>query len=95
MGDALAIPVGVKNPDAAMAALNSYLGKKQQETMTEMTSYSPVNVDADPKLSAVAQKWVTTTPERTAAGIAPDWSYWSKPDIYKKAADMWNAWISQ
>jgi len=95
MGDALAIPIGVKDPDAAMAALNSYLGKKQQETMTEMTSYSPVNVDAEPKLSEVAQKWVTTTPERTAAGIAPDWTYWSKPDIYKKAADMWNAWISQ
>jgi len=95
LGDALAIPKGVRDPDAAMAALNSYLGKKQQETMTEETSYSPVNVDAKPKLSAVAQQWLTTTPQRTAAGIAPDWSYWSRKDIYAKQQQLWDNWIAQ
>lgn len=95
LGDALAVPVGVRNPDAAMAALNSYLGASQQETMTEETSYSPVNTEAKPKLSAVAQKWLTTTPERTAAGIAPDWSYWSRPDIFKKQGELWDEWLSK
>lgn len=72
MGDVLTIPMGVKNPDAAHALLNFYLGKKQQEVMTEMTSYSPVHVDAQPKVDELTEKWMNTQPEKIEAGHTID-----------------------
>lgn len=76
--DVLTVPVGAKNPKASMALINYYLGSEQLAKLTELTSYSPVNTDAKPNLDALAQSFVTTTPERTKDAFKLDNSWWAK-----------------
>jgi putative spermidine/putrescine transport system substrate-binding protein len=76
--DMLAVPVGAKNPKASFALINYYLGAKQQEKLTELTSYSPVNVDAKPQLDELAQSFMTTTPEHTKQAFKEDLAWWAK-----------------
>lgn len=74
--DQLAIPVGVKDLDASYALINFYLGRKPQETISEMTSYSPVNTDATPDVDEVTAAFMPTTPERMAAGYLVNIPFW-------------------
>lgn len=90
--DQLAIPVGVKNSDAAYAMVNAYLGKAAQETVSEMTSYSPVNSDAKPKLGEVETQFLTSSPERLATGYHQHIPFWVTNAAV--ATDKWNALLS-
>ena len=76
--DALAVPIGAKNPKASMAMINYYLGSEQQAKLTELTSYSPVNTDSKPKLDELAQSFVTTTPERVKDAFKLDNVWWAE-----------------
>ena len=76
--DTIAVPKGAKNPKASMALINYYLGAQQQAKLTELTSYSPINVDAKPQLDALATSYLTTTPERLADRFPIDLAWWSK-----------------
>ncbi|MCU1671173.1 MAG: Spermidine/putrescine-binding periplasmic protein [Blastococcus sp.] len=76
--DMLAVPVGAKNPKASFALINYYLGAKQQEKLTELTSYSPINVDAKPQLDELAQSFMTTTPEHTKQAFKEDLGWWAE-----------------
>ncbi|HEU4656490.1 MAG TPA: ABC transporter substrate-binding protein [Capillimicrobium sp.] len=91
--DVIAVPKNVRNPKASMAMVNYYLGAKQQEKLTELTSYSPINKDAKPKLDKLAQSFVTTTPERQASAVKVDTDWWGKnqPAII----DKYGAWLSK
>ncbi|NJC73940.1 ABC transporter substrate-binding protein [Planosporangium thailandense] len=75
--DAIAVPKGAKNPKAAFALLNYYLGADQQAKLTELTSYSPVNVDAKPTLDDLAKSFLTTTPERQKDMFKVDNTWWA------------------
>ena len=66
--DTIAVAKGAKNPKASMALINYYLGAQQQAKLTELTSYSPVNVDSKPQLDDLAKAYLTTTPERAKDG---------------------------
>jgi putative spermidine/putrescine transport system substrate-binding protein len=76
--DTIAVPKGAKNPKASMALINYYLGAQQQAKLTELTSYSPINVDAKPQLDALATSYLTTTPERLEDRFPIDLAWWAK-----------------
>jgi putative spermidine/putrescine transport system substrate-binding protein len=76
--DAIAVPVGAKNPKASMAMINYYLGAEQQAKLTELTSYSPINTDAKPNQDDLAKSFLTTTPERQKDVFKVDNAWWAQ-----------------
>ncbi|MGH3313412.1 MAG: ABC transporter substrate-binding protein [Streptomyces sp.] len=89
--DTLSVPKGAKNPKASMALINHYLGAKQQEKLTELTSYSPVNTDADPKLDKLGASYLTTRPGLKKKALPVDPAWWSKHQ--KAMTEKWAAWL--
>jgi putative spermidine/putrescine transport system substrate-binding protein len=91
--DVVGVPKNARNPKASMAMINYYLGAEQQAKLTELTSYSPINVDAKPKLDKLAQSFITTTPERTKAAIPVDTEWWgaNQPAMIEK----YGAWLAK
>lgn len=90
--DTLVVPKGTKNPKAAMAMINYYLGAAQQAKLTELTSYSPVNTDAKPTLDALGRQFLTTSPAISAKGIKTDDAWWSANQA--SLIEKWSAWLS-
>jgi putative spermidine/putrescine transport system substrate-binding protein len=74
--DQLAIPIGVKDTDASHALINAYLGKQAQEVMAQETSYSPINVDAQPKVDQLTAEFMTNTPEKQAMAYNQNVEFW-------------------
>lgn len=87
--DQLTIPVGVKDTDAAYALLNAYLGKTAQEILTEKTSYTPINNEAQPKVDASIAAFLTNTPEREKQGYHQNIKFWV--DNFAVAQEKWSA----
>jgi putative spermidine/putrescine transport system substrate-binding protein len=75
--DTITVPIGAKNPKASMALINYYLGAQQQAKLSELTSYSPINVDAKPQLDDLAKSYLTTSPERAKDRFPIDTSWWA------------------
>lgn len=90
--DQLAIPVGVKDTDAAHAMINAYLGKDAQEVVSEMTSYSPVNTEAQPQLGEAEALFLTSSPERLATAYYQNIPFWVENAAV--ATEKWNALLS-
>ncbi|MBO1900850.1 extracellular solute-binding protein [Leucobacter weissii] len=90
MVDSNGIPKGVKDKQAAQAAVNYSLGAEQQAKMTELTSYGGVNVDAKPDLDETLTTWMTT--EHLDTGIAPNVDFWV--DNYDALAAAWAGWAT-
>lgn len=90
--DQLTIPKGAKNTDAAYALINAYLGKHSQEVMAEATSYSPINVEAKPKVDALTAEWMTNTPEKQKTAYNYNIPYWVAH--YSELAEKWGAFIA-
>ncbi|MCD1262402.1 extracellular solute-binding protein [Shinella sp. AETb1-6] len=90
--DQLTIPVGVKDTDAAYALINAYLGANAQAVLTEKTSYTPINMDAKPKVDEATAAFLTSTPERNAQGYQQNIPFWVKN--FDLAAEKWNALLS-
>lgn len=91
--DVLVVPVNAKNPKASMALINYYLGKEQQEKLTQETSYSPVHVDAKPEVTELGKKFLITEPEIASKTLVSDFDWWGKN--HTKVAERWAAWITQ
>ncbi|WP_240629733.1 ABC transporter substrate-binding protein [Specibacter cremeus] len=91
--DTLTVPKNAKNPKASMALINYYLGKEQQEKLTEETSYSPVNVEAKPKLDAVGKKFLITDPAVASKTMVCNFDWWGKN--YTNVAEQWVAWVAK
>ena len=77
---------------AAYALINAYLGKAAQETMTEATSYSPINVDATPKVDELTAKWLTNTPEKQATAHNFNIPYWVEHNT--ELTEKWGAFLA-
>lgn len=90
MVDSTGIPKGVKDKQAALAAVNYYLGAEQQAKMTELTSYGPVNVDAKPKVDETLGTWLTT--EHMDTGHSPKVDFWV--ENYDALATAWAGWAT-
>ena len=89
--EALGVPKGAANPKASMAFLNYYLGKEQQEKLTQLTSYSPVNTEATPKLDALGQEFLTTDPAIADQMVATDAKWWA--ENYETELERWMSWL--
>ncbi len=89
--DSLAVPKNAKNPEAAFAYINYYLGATQQAKLTELTSYSPVNVDAQPKLDALAKEYLVTDPAIASQLVIPDTGWWGAN--YDAQLERWMKWL--
>ena len=76
--DTITVPKGAKNPKASMALINYYLGAQQQAKLTELTSYSPINIDSKPQLDDLAKSFLTTSPERAKDRFPLDIAWWSE-----------------
>lgn len=90
MVDSNGIPKGVKDKDAAFAAVNYSIGAEQQAKMTELTSYGGVNVDAKPQVSDLLAQWMTT--EHLDTGISPNVDFWV--ENYDTLATAWAGWAT-
>ena len=87
--DQMTIPVGVKDTDAAHALLNAYLGKRSQEILTEHTSYTPINNQAQPKVEESVAAFLTNTPERQGQGYQQNIKFWV--ENFATAQEKWAA----
>jgi len=87
--DQMTIPVGVKDTDAAYALINAYLGKSEQEILTEKTSYSPINTEAKPNVPDSVAAFLTNTPDRVKQGYQQNIKFWVANFDY--ASEKWTA----
>ncbi|NKX53102.1 ABC transporter substrate-binding protein [Arthrobacter mobilis] len=90
--DVLAVPTNAKNPKASMALINYYLGKEQQEKLTEETSYSPVHLEAKPEVNENGRKFLITEPEIAEKVIVSDFAWWG--ENYADVLEKYTAWVS-
>ena len=90
MVDSNGIPKGVKDPQAAFAAVNYSIGAEQQAKVTELTSYGGVNTDAKPEVDDLLSEWITT--ERLDTGISPNVDFWV--ENYDALAAAWAGWAT-
>ncbi|HEX2316387.1 MAG TPA: ABC transporter substrate-binding protein [Thermomonospora sp.] len=89
--DVLGVPKGARNPKAAMALINYYLGAQQQAKLTELTSYSPIHTGAKPKLDALGSAFLTTSKERQAQALPIDAKWWAQNQ--HALVEKWSAWL--
>jgi putative spermidine/putrescine transport system substrate-binding protein len=89
--DTLNIPKGARDIDASHAMINYYLGAEQTAKLTELTSYSPVNVDAKPTVLPALEEWIIT-PELLTKGHVPDADFWVKN--WDEFVKLWGDWVS-
>ena len=89
--EALGVPKGAANPDAAMAFINYYLGKEQQEKLTELTSYSPVHDEAEPALDELGQQYLVSDPQIAEQMVPTDAQWWA--ENYDSELERWMAWL--
>lgn len=90
--DQLTIPVGVKDPDAAHALINAYLGKTAQETLAKTTSYTPIHKDAKPEVDEVTAAFMTNPPEKQKLGYQQNIKFWVAN--FELANEKWGAMLA-
>lgn len=90
--DVIGVPTNAKNPKASMAFINYYLGKEQQEKLTETTSYSPVNKEAEPDVDDLAKQYLVTSPDVESKIFKTDFAWWG--ENYPAALEKYLAWIN-
>ena len=90
MVDSTAVPKGSKNPQAAMSAINYYIGAEQTAKLAELTSYGPVNTEATPNLEGELANWMTT--EHLATGRHPNVAFWT--ENYDALNAAWSTWVT-
>ncbi|MDI6024021.1 extracellular solute-binding protein [Leucobacter sp. UT-8R-CII-1-4] len=88
--DALTVPKGAKDPEAAFAGLNFFLGEQQQTKAAELTSFAPVNVDSKPELSDTAKMWFIN--DHLDTGKTIDMQFWT--ENYSDLEGAWTKWAS-
>ncbi len=74
--DQMTIPMGVKDPDAAHALINAYVGKSAQEVLAKDTSYTPIHKDAKPQVDEVTASFMTNTPDKLKLGFQQNMKFW-------------------
>lgn len=90
MVDSNGIPKGVKDKQAALAAVNYSIGAEQQAEMTELTSYAGVNSDAKPEVDDQLSEWLVT--EHLDTGVSPNIDFWV--ENYDALSATWAAWAT-
>ncbi|MCQ9368828.1 ABC transporter substrate-binding protein [Brevibacterium sp. 91QC2O2] len=90
--DTFSIPTDAPNRMAAYAYINYALGAEQQKEMAELTSYSPVNVDAKPEFDEDAKKFDVSQPEILKQTIPQNGDYWGQN--LDELNSTWADWLN-
>lgn len=90
--DTFSITKDSPNRLAAYAYINYALGASQQAQMAELTSYSPVHVDAEPDISDAAQEFNVTQPEVSDVTIPQNAEYWGQNR--EELTEAWDGWMN-
>ena len=91
--DSFSIVKGSKNRLAAYAYINFALGEQQQTKMSELTSYSPVNVDSKPNISKAAQEFNVSRSEVIDVTVPQNAKYWG--ENRDELTEAWSNWLNQ
>jgi putative spermidine/putrescine transport system substrate-binding protein len=91
--DVFAVVKGSPNKNAAMAFINFAIGAEQQAKMSQLTSYSPVNVNADPEFDSMAQDFDIAREEISDQLVAVDIQYWA--DQAEMITEAYTNWLQQ
>lgn len=86
----LSVPKGSPHKDLAMDYIEYATNAKPQEKFVERQPYAPVNVDADPKLSPLAQDWNIAREDIQEQGYFQDVDWWGKN--LDPATEKWTSW---
>ncbi|GAA3724913.1 putative spermidine/putrescine transport system substrate-binding protein [Spinactinospora alkalitolerans] len=90
--DSLGVVKGSRNPRSSMALINYYLGARQQEDLTELTSYSPINTEAEPDLDPTARSFLTTQPGVKEKAAPVDIEWWAEHQ--EELIQGWSTWLA-
>ncbi|MHB2263629.1 extracellular solute-binding protein [Aliihoeflea sp. PC F10.4] len=91
--DGLAVPVGVKNPEASFMLVNYMLGAEAQKLMAEGTGYSPVNSDVkELDVDDLTASWMLTSEEKLAQMYKPNMDEYLK--AYETLMEQWASFLS-
>lgn len=91
--DVFAVLKGSKNTLPSMALINYALGAEQQAKMTELTSYSPVNINAKPELDKLGEEFNAMKPEVLEQFATVNIGYWAE---HRNAiAEAWDNWLNR
>ncbi|WP_349828946.1 extracellular solute-binding protein [Brevibacterium litoralis] len=90
--DSFSIAKDTENLVAAHAYINHALGAGPQTEMAEGSSYSPVNVDAEPNLSPAAERFDVSRPEVSGVTIPQNAEYWG--EHYAELSASWQSHLN-
>ena len=76
--ESLVVPTGAKNPAAAMALINFYIGADQQTEFAQANGSGPVNVNATPEFEGIAGDFQITNPEIVDQTVLINNDYWGE-----------------
>ncbi|WP_349828938.1 ABC transporter substrate-binding protein [Brevibacterium litoralis] len=91
--DSLSVSKGSQNSVAAHALINYALGAEQQATQMELTTYSPVNVGAEPEIDAALEEFDVSRPEITEQMLTQDVEYWG--ENFGELSTIWYEFVSK
>ncbi|WP_092742526.1 ABC transporter substrate-binding protein [Xaviernesmea oryzae] len=89
--DALVVPMGAKNKDAAMKFIAYATSPEGQAEMAAGTGYAPTNVKSPALMDPAVAK--TLPDQQTASQINADMAYWAKHR--DEIGERWYAWQSK
>lgn len=76
--ESLVVPTGTKNPAAAMAFINFYIGVDQQTAFAQANGSGPVHVDSTPEFDGIAGDFQITNPEIVDKTVLINNDYWGE-----------------
>lgn len=93
--ECLVVPVGAKNKDLAMKAINAFLSPELQANLPQYVSYGPVNRKAyeTGKITPDLIEGANTAPENLAKQVIQDKVYWAEHG--QAAQERWDAFLQQ
>ena len=92
--DFFAIVKGTEYSEAAYYAINFALGAEQQASFTEATGYSPANVNSDPDIDELTQKYLVTDPEKGSEAVPVDTEFWGDAEQVSELQDRWSSIVA-
>ncbi len=93
--ECLVVPVGAKNPELAMQAINLFLTADQQANLPQYVPYGPVNTKAyeTGKISEDMLEYANSTPENLAKQVIQNKAYWAENG--QAAQEQWDAFMQE
>lgn len=89
--DAIVIPKGARNKEAAQEFIRTLLDAQNQATFAKHIPYGPVNTEAFALMSPEELALLPNSPQNGGTGVLQDFDYWAEhgPELF----DRFNRWL--